>query len=235
MSAFHHHPQHKMIEMTELQAARTRTRHRSARKPGQGNKSIRWVRTLHIYTSMLMLLVMLFFTVTGLTLNHREWLPEAPDARISELLLPGNLSDAQQWQATPLAQAEQVRRWLQREHGVAGNQVAFDWQPDEQLLMIDVKRPGGYSLAEVLPEEGVVLLEQQSYGAAAVLNDLHMGRYSGALWRAFIDLSALLMLLFTLTGLWLVMPQKKRRQRLLWLSGLGGVVMTAGYLLILMN
>lgn len=207
------------------------------RKRGSGgsNKHMRIVRTLHIYTSMLMLLIMLFFTVTGLTLNHREWLPDAPPAEISELELPAGLQAFDKWQSNPMAQADQVRSWLSREHAVYGNQVSYNWQEDEQLLLIDVKRPGGYSLVEVLPEEGIAVLENQAYGATAVLNDLHMGRYSGSVWRAFIDFSALLMLLFTLTGLWLVLPQKKRRHRLLMISGLGGVVMVAGYLVIVLG
>ncbi|MGY0218016.1 PepSY-associated TM helix domain-containing protein [Endozoicomonadaceae bacterium StTr2] len=199
------------------------------------NKHIRWIRTLHVYISMLMLLIMLFFTVTGLTLNHRDWLPDAPPTVLNELPLPETLQNPQAWEDDPLGHAEQVRRWLNQHHGLTGNQISYDWQPEEQLLVIDVKRPGGYTLAEVLPEDGLVVLEHQEYGIAAVLNDLHMGRYSGALWRAFIDASALLMLLFTLTGLWLVIPQKKRRQRLLLLSSCGGVVMAAGYALIVMN
>lgn len=207
---------------------------RQSRKASKtSNKSIRWVRLIHIYTSMLMLVIMLFFTATGLTLNHREWLPQAPPAEITELPLPVELQSLTAWESAPMAQAEKVRRWLAGGHQMSGNQISYDWQSDERVLLIDVKRPGGYSLAEVLPEEKLVVLENQRYGVTAVLNDLHMGRYSGALWRAFIDLSAVLMLLFTLTGLWLVLPQKKRRQRLLAISGLGGVVMATGYLLIL--
>ena len=33
----------------------------------------RWARILHAYSSMLCLLVVLFFSVTGLTLNHPNW------------------------------------------------------------------------------------------------------------------------------------------------------------------
>lgn len=224
--------------MTQAQTPPAELRQLSRKRGGGGgggNKHIRIVRTLHIYTSMLMLLIMLFFTVTGLTLNHREWLADAPSAEISEVELPAGFQAIDQWQNNPLAQAEQVRNWLSREHAIYGNQVSYNWQEDEQLLLIDVKRPGGYSLVEVLPEDGIAVLENQTYGATAVLNDLHMGRYSGPIWRAFIDFSALLMLLFTLTGLWLVLPQKKRRQRLLMISGLGGVVMAAGYLVIVLG
>jgi len=32
-----------------------------------------WMRWLHIYSSMLGLLALLFFAVTGVTLNHADW------------------------------------------------------------------------------------------------------------------------------------------------------------------
>lgn len=198
------------------------------------NNTQRIVRVLHIYTSMFMLLIMLFFTLTGLTLNHRDWLPEAPAADVQELSLPSSLLHLERWSELPLQQAELVRRWLFDTQAVYGNQVSYDWQADEQVLVIDVKRPGGYSLVEVMPEEGVALLEQQSYGVVAVLNDLHMGRYSGLLWSVFIDLSALVMLLFTLTGFWLVLPQKKRRQRLVSLAGVGLALMFIAYRIVLL-
>ncbi|MGL5977346.1 MAG: PepSY-associated TM helix domain-containing protein, partial [Aeromonas sobria] len=48
----------------------------------------RWVRPLHTYSSMLMLVIMLFFTVTGLTLNNRQWLPAASPLVHQRLVLP---------------------------------------------------------------------------------------------------------------------------------------------------
>ncbi|WP_028469066.1 PepSY-associated TM helix domain-containing protein [Neptunomonas japonica] len=201
----------------------------SGKKQSKARYGQRVARMLHVYTSLLMLIIMLFFTLTGLTLNHRDWLPDAPTPERVELVLPSMLSDSSVWRRSPIDHAEQVRRWLVEEHNLYGNQVSYDWQEDEQLMLIDVKRPGGYSLVEVLPAEGIVLLEHQYYGATSVLNDLHMGRNSGAIWSVFIDISALLMLLFTLTGFWLVIPQKKRRMRLFSLAAVGAFVMFLGY------
>ncbi|WP_286238875.1 PepSY-associated TM helix domain-containing protein [Neptuniibacter halophilus] len=204
-------------------------------RPKKSSKVNRLVRLLHVYTSMLMLLVMLFFTLTGLTLNHRDWFADAPAPERLELPLPQMLAQPELWREDPLAQAEQVRRWLSREYQVLGNQVSYEWEADSQLMVIDVKRPGGYSLAEVDLESASVLLEKQTYGAVATLNDLHMGRYSGALWSGFIDLSAVAMLLFTLTGFWLVLPQKKKRQRLISLSLLGSGLFGSAYLWVILT
>lgn len=190
----------------------------------------RLVRTIHIYTSMLMLLIMLFFTLTGITLNHRDWFSSVEPAQQSELTLPEKFQDISVWEHEALAQGDKLRRWLQTEHSVNGNQVGYEWEPEELLMVIDVKEPGGYSIAEVDLESGLILLERQSYGAIATLNDLHMGRYSGELWRWFIDLSALMMLLFTLTGMWLVIPQKKRRSTLFAVAAAGSSIMGGAYL-----
>ena len=34
----------------------------------------RWVRWIHVYTSMISLLIVLFFGLTGITLNHPKWI-----------------------------------------------------------------------------------------------------------------------------------------------------------------
>lgn len=193
----------------------------------------RWVRPVHTYSSMLMLLIMLFFTVTGLTLNNRQWLPEAAPEQEAELVLPGPLATTALWQQDPMLAAGQVWQWLKTEQSLADGEVRLDWSADEGVLFIDLKQPGGYSLAEVIPEEGAVLLTRRHYGWMAVLNDLHMGRHTGSAWGWFIDLSAVVMLLFTLTGFWLVLPMRRKRGRLLAATGLGTALMAGLYLLIL--
>jgi len=170
---------------------------------------------------MAMLMIMLFFTITGFTLNHRDWFSGRGDVVEVELPLPAALASAEGWQQDPLQVADDVRQWLSREHGVRAAYVSYDWEADEQLLLIDMKRPGGRSSVEVSPSTSTVLLQHQSKGTVAVLNDLHMGRYSSLWWRLFIDLSAVVMVLFTVTGLWLVLPQRTRRQRLFAISGAG--------------
>ena len=44
------------------------------------------LRWLHIYTSMVSLLVVLFFAATGVTLNHPDWLATERTEEASELL-----------------------------------------------------------------------------------------------------------------------------------------------------
>ncbi len=193
----------------------------------------RWVRPLHTYSSMLMLVIMLFFTVTGLTLNNRQWLPAASPLVHQRLVLPAQWVETGLWQQDPLLAGAQLLHWLRQQDVLAGGEAVMEWNADEQLLTLDIKRPGGYSLVEIEPALAEVRIETQPAGWLAQLNDLHMGRYSGELWRWFIDLSALVMLLFTLSGFWLVLSQRKRRIGLFGLSLAGTTLMGMFYLIIL--
>lgn len=193
------------------------------------SRSQRWVRPLHAYSSMLMLFILLFFTLTGLTLNNRQWLPTPNISNAVELPLAEKFSGVVFTTDTAEQQGQAVWQWLKSEQGLSGGELSVHWSADESLLMLDVKRPGGYTLVEVLPEEQAVWYENHSLGWMAVVNDLHMGRYSGKVWSWFIDVSAVVMLLFTLTGFWLVLFHPKRRSRTLLLSGFGTLLMLVIY------
>lgn len=188
-------------------------------------KYIHWVRLVHSYSAMAVLLSMFFFTVTGLMLNHRDWLPNKDAETITTLALPTEYFNSDAAIRSPITEAKKLRAWLEHKADFSGNQVSYEWDSDDQILMIDVKRPGGYSVAEIDLSERNILIEDHDYGALSTLNDLHMGRYSGAFWSFFIDISALAMLLFSLTGLWLVLPKTKRRKKLIAASIGGAVIM----------
>lgn len=186
-----------------------KSKNKNSKSQNRKNRnSQRLIRSVHIYSSMLMLLIMLFFTFTGITLNHRDWLPEPAPQQVEDIRLPDHLSHPELWQQSADTMAPQIIHWLQNTQHLYGNQIRREWHSDERLLIIDAQYPGGYTLVEVFPDERLVQIEDQSFGLLATLNNLHMGRYSGPLWQAFIDVSAALMLLFTLSGFWLVMPQK---------------------------
>ncbi|WP_415894127.1 PepSY-associated TM helix domain-containing protein [Neptuniibacter sp. PT8_73] len=217
--------------LTQNPSAKTQLKSKSQPK-GKSNRLVRW---LHSYTSMFMLVIMLFFTVTGITLNHRDWFESADAPKQLSVEMPDSLLVEGGWDTEPLDQANQLRKWLSSEHGIYGNKVSYEWEAEERFLVIDIKRPGGYSIVEADVEAGEVIVEQQNYGVVATLNDLHMGRYSGELWRGFIDVSALLMLIFTLTGFWLVIPQKKKRKKLFAMSVIGTGSMALAYVWLLVG
>ncbi|MDO6524642.1 PepSY-associated TM helix domain-containing protein [Motilimonas sp. 1_MG-2023] len=180
------------------------------------NKSVQsWARVLHIYISMALLMVVLFFVVTGITLNRAAWfVSDTPAVRLVEFTVPAALLRSNDQADTPnqLALVEFVKSHGGLSGQVSGYELYRDRDGDELVageISFSFKGPG-YSASvfiDMLTGQGEV--EEQRFGLIAVLNDLHKGRNSGAIWQLFIDISALLMLGFVLTGVCLLVPKKK--------------------------
>ena len=80
-------------------------------------------------------------------------------------------------------------------------------------MQIDVsfKGPGFAADAFISRETGKYDVNKTSAGFIGLINDLHKGRDTGATWSWFIDMSAVLLALVSLTGLMLLLFLKKRR------------------------
>ena len=174
----------------------------------------RVLRWLHIYVSMTVLVVFVFFALTGITLNHPDWQLDAgkqSDSR--QLQLPAALTglefSADQLQQA--GQAKQIADWLRAEHQIQGAVFAFSYDPDEQLLELDFKQPAGFANAQIALDSGVVELTAEFGGYLALLNDLHKGRYAGTAWKWLIDVVAIACLVFALSGFYLLWRQPARR------------------------
>ena len=93
----------------------------------------KWSRTLHIYLSMLGLVLMVFFALTGFMLNHSEWFGlDRARTRTVEGALPAGLLTG----PDKLAVVEKLRA----DFGARGAMDSFDVQEDE--LRIAFKSPG---------------------------------------------------------------------------------------------
>jgi hypothetical protein len=159
-------------------------------------------RTLHVYLTMLGLLVMLLFGVTGFTVNHEEWfgatLPRTTD---TEGTTPREL----------LAKADALRivEHVRSTWRVSGAMADYDAAGDR--VSIAFKEPGQLWEVEIEKSTGHTKLHHETFNLAAFLNNLHRGRYSGPAWRWVIDVSALFIVLACATGivLWLALPRRR--------------------------
>lgn len=172
-----------------------------------GKKALSVARTLHVYVSMALLLLMLFFALTGITLNHPDWFgASSADTQrdvtpLPAFLVPVEASSAR-WQ-------DNAAHWMASNW--QGNRAEVEISDDELVLV--QKGPGRYRTITLLSEAQQVEIETLDYGLVAVLNDLHKGRSTGPVWSLVIDISALLMLIFSLTGAFLLLPQQRRLKR----------------------
>ena len=157
-------------------------------------------RWLHTYLSMFSFAVLLFFAVTGFTLNHAEWF----DSQRHEDHYQGALDRA--WVAPAsdpkvVAQPEIVA-YLRRAHGVKGD--LGDFNVDDTQCEVSFKGPGYEADAIIDRDTGKYQLTVIHFGLVAIINDLHKGRDAGKKWSTVIDLVAGLMTLVSLTGLTLI-------------------------------
>jgi uncharacterized protein len=173
-----------------------------------------WSRLIHAYTSMLCLLIVLFFAFTGLTLNHPDWAFGGRDVRSTvQGTLPTGFTSGTEvdWlEVAEFLRSTHSLRGEVGEHVVNGNEGSITF------------RGPGYAA------DGFFQLDTGSYevvttarGLVAIMNDLHKGRDTRRSWNWAIDVSAVVLVLISLTGLILQLFLKKRRRSTL-LSAAGG-------------
>lgn len=177
-------------------------------------KIIRW---LHIYGSMISCAIVLFFSVTGLTLNHPTWFGASVE-RVRES--SGELK--REWLAGADGQPAKLEivehlRSVDRARGAIS-----DFTVDESQLIVAFRAPGYTADAFIERDTGKYQMTESALGFVAVLNDLHKGRDSGAAWSWVIDISAVLLVLVSLTGLLLILYINRHRRTGL-LTGVGGM------------
>lgn len=82
--------------------------------------------------------------------------------------------------------------------GTPSNVDVFTDVEDGELvegeLSLNYKGPGYNASVYIDLTTGMADIESSNYGVVALLNDLHKGRNSGEVWKAFIDITALLMI-----------------------------------------
>ena len=183
------------------------------------------------------LAALLFFSVTGITLNHPDWfLGDAERVTEAEGSVDLDwLSGDDSRSVDDVDPAEGVDRLavvehLRAEHGVDGALAEFT--ADEYECMVTFRGPGYAADAFIDRETGRYTLTEVRSGAVAILNDLHKGRDTGPAWSVVIDLSAVLMAFVSMTGLVLLFFLKLRRGPGLVVAAVGAVVVLAVVLLL---
>ena len=179
------------------------------------------MRWLHIYISMLGLGALLFFSLTGLTLNHPDWMfggvrktQQAKGQLNTNWLAAG----ADEKAVDKLAVVEELRR----SHGLRG--LVDDFRVEDAECSIVFKGPGSSADVVIDRRTGSYRVTTASEGLVAVMNDLHKGRHTGSAWSVVIDMSAVVLSLVAVSGIWLLLYVKRRRASGLWM-GLAGVLL----------
>lgn len=178
---------------------------------------LRW----HWISSALALFGLLLFVITGVTLNHAGQISSTPVVSVIEGVVPDavlrSTIEAQATGSTGLPQA--LDSWLKREQELTLKRGEIEWS--EYELYVSLPQPGGDAWLSVDLQTGELLYEATDRGWIAWLNDLHKGRNAGAVWFWFIDVFAVICLIFCLTGLAVLALHARERISVWPVVGLG--------------
>lgn len=178
-----------------------------------------WSRWLHIYLSMFSFVILFFFAITGITLNHTDWFADAQSTT--------TIKDSLQKEWVNVADSLRIPKleiveYLRKKHQTTG--ALSEFTIDEYQCTIAFSGPGYSADYFVDRETGKYDLTIMRTGLVGILNDLHKGRDSGKAWAWLIDISAVLMILVSLTGLLMLFFLKKKRVSGVLVILLGGLI-----------
>ena len=183
----------------------------------------RWCRWLHGYLSAFAFLSLMFFSATGILLNHPEWMRAA---RPAETKAQTTLD------AKTLAAARAVEepgpilaKAIAAATPLLGELKSAEVAGEEVFLRLE--GPKGSSDAIVDMTTGVTEVTVERASTLTLLNELHKGRGSGAPWKAFIDISGVIFLLLSLIGYVIFFSLRLRWRSSLVVTGVSLLAMGA--------
>jgi len=177
-----------------------------------------WTRWFHLYLSMFSFTALLFFSITGFTLNH----PSLTDGMQKAEMSLGNIDTT--WITgtdTSTVMKTQIVKYFRDRHRIRAGLTEFSISDRECYLSFN--GPGYTAYSIINRSNGSYELMVSKAGLIAKLNDLHKGRVTGRKWRAVIDVTAAVMTVVSLTGFIMIFFITKRRSRGLWIAVLGTV------------
>jgi hypothetical protein len=186
------------------------------------HSAIRW---LHTYISLVTLLVVLFFSITGLTLNHAEW----SSGGVIQKDVTGTVDV--KWLDTAAPDKLNIAEKLRQDHSLRGH--VDEVRIDERECTVMFKAPGYAADAFIDVKTGRYQMTIVEEGKLAVMNDLHKGRHSGKLWGVLIDASAILLTIISLSGLGLLFFLKRIRTGGLIVVAVGALLLIAAVVITL--
>src|ERR1017187_305441 len=172
--------------------------------------------TLHIYLSMAGFMLVLFFAMTGFTLNHDNFGLDAPRTSTSTIALAADLVQHGNEAAVVDALRSQLHLTEAESH--------YAIQDDE--IEVTFSAPGRRTQATINRKDGRTEIMTESHGLMGKIGDLHRGAESGPVWKWIIDITAALLTMSSLTGI-VTLISLPRRRRLGLAAGLASIVVLA--------
>jgi uncharacterized protein len=174
-------------------------------------------RRWHGYLSAFAFLVLIFFSATGILINHPDWLssdePQVQTAQTritsAEIAAARRNSDF----------GEALGATLSRHTALVGAYASADIDGRQALLRFEGVK--GTSDVTLDLTSGVAQVRVKMADMVTMLDDLHRGKNAGPTWQAVIDISAALILTLSLVGYMLFFSMNYRLRTSLILTAAG--------------
>jgi hypothetical protein len=98
-----------------------------------------------------------------------------------------------------------------RSTGVSGAVDPFDWPSEGEVFHLAFKSPRSHTDVDIELPDGTAEMSTQTRGVFGLLARLHTAREAGAAWRLLLDITAILLVIASITGLVLWQSLSKRR------------------------
>ena len=186
----------------------------------------RQCRIWHGYLSAFAFLALIFFSITGLLLNHPEWFTGPRPAPVERtIVIPREeLAVALRTPEPAQALAEAVSR-------LTALRGAFkDGEILDGKALIRMQGVSGNSDVTVDLADGRAEVSLQQTDAITMLNQLHRGTNAGPVWRALIDATAVIVLALSLVGYVLFFSLRFRLKTSLLLTGASLLILAGVFL-----
>ncbi len=182
----------------------------------------------HWISSAVALLGLLFFSVTGITLNHAGSFESSEQqySTVSHDMPPELVTTLQdaireygEGEAEPV---QPLRDWIDATFGIETAGRLGNWKADQ--IDFSLERPGGDAWLKLDLVRSMAEYHVTDAGWMAYFNDLHKGRHTGSAWFWFIDIIAAACVIFAVTG-FVILKMHAVNRALTWpLVGLGILV-----------
>ena len=178
-------------------------------------------RALHIYISTALFFLLILFCVSGIVLNHIDWLKNDKNNGQVTAVIPAELVTKANEQLNTLPTLyPEIEAYLAEQYALT-KVKSIEWEKEDALVMLDYPLPAGFAYAELDFTTGELNLDYQTGGFLSLIGDLHKGRHSGEVWSWVIDISAVLIILFAITGMIILFQNRKKRLAGIWITLLG--------------
>ena len=183
-------------------------------------------RWMHIYGSMISFAIVFFFSITGITLNHPDYFAGELKTTQEKGKLDSNW--VMNKDTNKIAKLEIVE-FLRKNHNIKA--AVSEFRIDDTQCTISFKGPGYAADAFINREDGAYELTLLRAGIVGIMNDLHKGRDTGSKWQWVIDISAVLLVLVSLTGMILILYIKRKKWSGLFIAIAGAILLWLSYTL----